>query len=394
MHAFTHYNPVRLIFGAGSIAHLGELAAEHGRHALLVTGRGAARATGLLERATDLLESAGLRVTHFDRVTPNPTAALVDEGAARARAAGCDVVVAVGGGSAMDAAKAIAVGATHDAPIADFLRIEGKLLPTAATLPIICATTTAGTSSELTRFAVITVEEFTQKSAIASDFIYPRASIVDPELTLTCPPEITAGVGVDVLAHAIEGYFSTAATPISDLCAERAIELVARNLPRAVHNGADLEARDAMSLANVFAGYTLATAGGSVVHALEHPISAHYPQIAHGVGLAALMIAYAERCFDRDPVKFGKIARLMGRGVVGGRIEDSAEFAPDAIRALLDQVGLNVSLAEIGVEREKLPTIVDDALRYMGEAVRKTPVDFTRAELIELLEASFGSAAA
>lgn len=389
MYEFTYHNPVRLIFGAGSIARLGELAAEHGSRALLVTGRGSARATGLLDRATELLASAGLEVTRFDRVMPNPTAALVDEGAALARAEGCDVVVAVGGGSAMDAAKAIAVGATHDAPIADFLRVEGKREPTAATLPIICATTTAGTASELTRFAVITVEELTQKSAIASDFIYARAAIVDSELTLTCPAEVTANVGVDVLAHAIEGYFSTAATPVTDLCAERAIELVARNLPRAVRDCSDPEARDAMSLANVFAGYALAAAGASVMHALEHPISAHYPEVAHGAGLAALMVAYAERCFDQDPVKFGKVARLMGRGVVGGRIEDSAEFAPDAIRALLDQVGLNVSLAEIGVAREKLPTIVDDALRYMGVAVRKTPVDFTREELIELLEASY-----
>lgn len=390
MHEFNYHNPVRLIFGAGRLDRLGEAAAEYGSHALLVTGRRSARATGLLDRATDLLTAAGLSVTRFDRVMPNPTAAVVDEGAALARAEGCDVVVAVGGGSAMDAAKAIAVCATHDAPAADFLRVEDRLQPTAATLPIICATTTAGTSSELTPFAVITVEELTQKSAIASDFIYPRVAIVDSTLTHTCPPEVTASVGIDVLAHAIEGYFSTAATPVTDALAERAIELVARNLPQAVRNGADAEARDAMSLANVFAGYTLAAAGASAVHALEHPISAHYPQVAHGAGLAALLVAYIERCFDHDPVKFGRIARLMGRGVVGGPVEESAEFAADAVRALLDQVGLNVSLAQIGVERGKLPTIVDDALRYMGGAVRKTPVDFTRAELIELLEASYG----
>ncbi len=389
MTEFTFHNPVRLFFGAGAFDRLGEHAADWGERALLVTGRSAARKTGLLDRAVSLLDDAGLTVALFDRIMPNPTAAVVDEGAALAREQDCDVVVAVGGGSAMDAAKAIACCAADDFPAADFLRVEGKRQPSADTLPLVCATTTSGTSSELTPFAVITVEEWTQKSAIRSDYIYAQVAIVDPEVTVTCPAAVTAAVGVDVLAHAIEGYFSTAASPITDACSERAIELVARNLPRAVRDCDDLEARDAMARANVFAGYTLSNAGASALHALEHPISAYHPEIAHGAGLAAMLVTYAEHYYDHDPWRFGRIAKLMGRGVQGAPTEQSAEFAADAIQALLSQVGLDIRLADLGVERDEIETIVDDAMRYMGAAVSKTPGDLTRDDLIALLEASF-----
>ncbi|MGD9498373.1 MAG: iron-containing alcohol dehydrogenase [Armatimonadota bacterium] len=389
MTQFTFFNPVRLLFGAGTFEKLGEHAAAHGSRSLLVTGRTSARSSGLLTRAVRLLAAAGLQVTVFDRVMPNPTAAIVDEGAALAREAGCDLIVGVGGGSAMDAAKAIAVCAAHEGPAVEFLRVEDKREPTEATLPIICATTTAGTSSELTRFAVITVEELTQKSSIASDLIFPRVAIVDPELTVSCPPSVTANVGVDVLAHAVEGYFSTVASPVTDACAERAIALVARHLPRAVADGTDLDARTGMALANVFAGYVLSNCGATVLHGLEHPISAHYPQVAHGAGLAVMMVAWAERFWDRDPLKFGRIAKALGRWVPGAPLEQSAEFAADAIRALLSRIGLDLGLADLGVERDKLQVIADDALRYMGGAVEKTPADLSRDDLIELLEASY-----
>ncbi len=389
MDEFTFFNPVRLFFGVGAFDRIGEHAAGWGARALLVTGRSAARNSGLLDRAVSLLEGADVAVTLFDRIMPNPTATVVDEGAALARANGCDVVVAVGGGSAMDAAKAIACCAAEGAPAADFLRLEDKREPSAATLPLVCATTTSGTSSELTPFAVVTVEEWTQKSAIRSDYIYPKVAIIDPELTLTCPPHVTAAVGVDVLVHAIEGYFSTAASAITEMCSERAIELVARKLPRAVEDGGDLAARDAMARANVFAGYTLSNAGAGVLHALEHPISAHHPEIAHGAGLAALLVTYAQRYFDRDPWRFGRIAKLMGRGVPGAPTEHSAEFAADAIRALLANVGLDIRLPDLGVRRDEIATIVDDAMRYMAGAIAKTPGELTRADLIDLLEASF-----
>lgn len=389
MHDFSFYNPVRLHFGAGRFDELGESAAQNGSHALLVTGRSAARASGLLDRALSLLQERGLRVTVFDRAEPNPTDSTVDEGGRLAHAEGCDLVVAVGGGSSMDAAKAIAVASTHDGPISEYLKPTDRLQPTANTLPLVCATTTSGTSSELTPFAVITVQAVRQKPAIRSDHIFPRVAIVDPELTLTCPPAVTASTGIDVLCHAIEGYISQSATPLTDHMAERAIELVARALPPAVEEGGKLQHRHDLALANVFAGYVLSNSGVTVMHAAEHPISAHYPQVAHGCGLAALMVQYAERLWEREPAKFARLAELLGADVSGLPVERAAQQAAGAIRRLLDGVGLDIRLCDLGVDREMLTRIADDTLEYMSVAVAKTPGGLTRGELLELLEGCF-----
>ena len=389
MDRFEFRNPVRLVFGRGVFDEIGEHAAPLGKRALLVTGRNAARGSGLLDRAVDRLGAAGVEVTLFEKIMPNPTDAIVDEGAALAREEGVDVVVAVGGGSTMDAAKAIAVGATHDGPIAAYLRVEDRLLPTEATLPLICATTTAGTASELTPFAVVSTTAATMKSAIANDNIYPSVAIVDPEVTLTCPENVTANTGADVLAHAMEGYFSTAASPVTDLYAERSIGIVGRWLPRAIRDCEDIVAREWMSLANVYAGYVLSNCGASVMHALEHPMSAHHPEIAHGAGLSVMFVNYAKHYWDRDPLKFGRIAHLLGRGVAGAPPEQSAQYAADALRALLSSIGLDISMSDLGIERAEIPTLVDDALTYMAGAVQKTPADLTRDDLIRLLEDSF-----
>ena len=391
MNDFTFFNPVRVLFGSGSFDQIGERVAGIGKHAMLVTGRSAARKSGLLARATGLLEAAGVDVTVFDRIMPNPTDEIVDEGGEMARREGVDVIVALGGGSSMDAAKGIAIAATHEAPISEFLRVQDKRTPTEATLPIICATTTSGTASEVTPFAVISTVSETMKSAIANDFIYPRVAIIDPELTITCPASVPANTGAAVLAHAMEGYFSTAASPLTDLFAERAIYLVGRHLPRAVEACGDLQEREQMSFANLCAGYVLSNCGASVIHALEHPISAHYPEVAHGAGLATMMAKWAELYWEHDPYKFGRIAHLLGRGIPGASVEQSAEFAADAISGLLSRIGLEVSLEDLGVQRSEIERMVDDALRYMGGAVAKTPGDLTRDDLIKLMEASYSS---
>lgn len=388
MEQFDFHNFVRLHFGRGEIDRLGEHAAEYGSRAMLVTGRSSARQTGLLDRVVDLLDDAGLDVTLFDRIMPNPTDEIVDEGGELAREQDVDVIVAVGGGSAMDAAKGIAVAATHAQSIREFLEPPDEDEPTDAALPIICATTTSGTSSELTPYAVITIADLTMKTSFGSDHAYPKVGIVDPNLIVTCPPRVTANTGADVLAHAMEGYFSTVASPITDACAERAIGLVGGYLPRAVADGSDIGAREGMALANVFAGYTLSNCGATVLHGLEHPISAHYPDVAHGAGLAVLMVAWAERYWEYDPYKFGRITQLLGDAPMVPP-ESVAEGAADAIRRLLSDIDLDIGLADLGIEHDMLATIADDTLRYMPGAVEKTPVDLSREDLIDLLEASY-----
>ena len=385
MTSFDYHNPVELIFGEGAFNRLGEFVMSAQRRALLVTGRTAARKHGYLDRAVVMLRDAGAQVSVYDEIPPNPTDDIVDAGGRLAREEGCELVVGLGGGSAMDAAKGIAIAATHEFPIREFLMPDesgNKRMPTDATLPIICATTTAGTSSELTPFAVITTKEGREKAAIAGPQIFPRVGICDPELTYHIPPRTTAATGVDVLCHAVEGYISTAAGPLTDLAAQEAIRLVGQYLPRLASDADDKQARHYLSLANVFAGIPLSNCGGSVMHALQHPVSAHYPEVAHGEGLAALMIAYAETCWEALPDKFARVSALLG-----GPTEASA--LAEVFEQLLDKVGMNLKLSQLGVQQDMLERIADDALRYMGGAVGKTPGPPDRDCLIAMLRASY-----
>lgn len=382
---FDYHNPVRLMFGVGAFDRLGEAVEPGERHAMLVTGRGAARRLGYLDRALAMLRDRGLDVCVYDEVPPNPSDDVIDAGGELARREGCDLVVGLGGGSAMDAAKAIAVATPHQFPIREFLvpKEDGaKRVPTDATLPIICVTTTAGTSSELTPFAVITAQDCCAKTAIAGPQLFARVGICDPALTYHAPPETTAATGVDVLSHAVEGYISTAANPITDHAAEEAIRLAVQNLPRLADDPGDKQAREGMALGNVFAGITLSNCGATVVHGLEHSVSGHYPDVAHGEGLAALLVAYAASCHQAWPEKFARVSELLG-----GPPEAAAAAA--TLEAFLERVGLNVKLRRLGVEEDKLERLADDALQFMGGAVEKTPGAPDRDLLMRILCESY-----
>ncbi len=384
MTVFDYCNPVNLMFGPGQFSRLGECVRPGEGRALLVTGRSAARRLGYLDHAVAMLRDQGVDAVVYDQVPQNPTDEVVDAGGTIARDEGCDLVVGLGGGSAMDAAKGIAVAATHAFPVREFLVADeggNKRMPTDKTLPIICVTTTAGTASELTPFAVITTKSAKQKSAISSPLIYARVGICDPQLTYNVPPEVTATTGVDVLCHAIEGYISTAAGPLTDLAAEEAIRLVGAYLPTAVADGGNQEARYHMSLGNLLAGMPLSNCGANLMHGLEHPVSAHYPDVAHGAGLAALLIAYAETCWEAAPKKFARVSALLGGP------EDGSQAAA-VLEELLDKVSLNIKLSALGVDEGILETLADDALSYMGGAIEKTPGCPDRGCLVDILRAS------
>jgi alcohol dehydrogenase class IV len=380
----SFFNPVRLVTGEGTFTELGTHAAGYGSHALIVTGRAAMQRTGRLAQAQELLAAAGVRATVFSGVRPNPTDIGIREAAALAREGGCDLVIGLGGGSSMDTAKGVAVAATHDRDIDDFLLVgpDGKKVkPGPQTLPILCVTSTAGSSSQLTPYAVINVEAARVKASLAGDAIFPRVAICDPELTYSAPPRVTAATGVDVLCHSLESCFSRGAGPVTDLCAERAIALVRDFLPRAVADGGDREARRALSEADVFAGYGLSNCGGTIIHAIEHPLSAHYTDLTHGEGLAALLPAWARLFHARAPERFARLAALLGE-------EEKAERLEGALRQLLEQVGLNVTLRELGVRAESMDAVVADTLRYNRGTLDRMPVPVGEAEVRGMLEGS------
>lgn len=389
---FTFSAPGRLIFGEGTFRLLGEQAAGLGRRALLVTGRTALVASGHVQQALDLLAAAGVSGVTFCETPANPTVEIAERGGNVARTEGCDVIIGLGGGSAMDCAKAIAVCATHDRPLRAFLEpgSDGlKATPGPQTLPIIAVTSTAGTSSELTPFAVITVSDTKEKSAMVGDPILPRVAIADPELTYSAPPEVTAATGIDVLCHAVEGIVSTAAQPLTTLLAREAVRLVGEWLPVAYSEGSHREARRQMMQANIYAGYVLAHCGGSVMHALEHPVSGHYPHIAHGAGLAALLLPWARLVAAKSPELVAPIAHALSPAARSLSTVEAAREAEVQIGQLLQAVNLRLRLRDLGVVGDDLEMLAGEAWRYMGKAVAKTPGELSCEELLELLEAAY-----
>lgn len=388
---FEFRPPGRLLFGEGAFDATGEVVAEFGRKALIVTGRRAMQASGHLERARELLADAGVEPVVFSEVSANPTIDIVDRGAEVARREGCDVVLGLGGGSSMDASKAIAIGAAHHRPIREFMVADdgSPVAPSAATLPVVCVTSTAGTSSELTPFSVLTIPDLHQKSAIRSAHILPRVAIEDPELTYTTSAETTAATGIDVLCHALESYVSNSATPLTDLMSREAIRLVGQYLPRAHRSGQEVEARRQMMLANTFAGYGLACCGATIMHGMEHPVSAFYPEVAHGVGLAAMLQPWARKLAPLAPERLGQVAELLGRNVTGLSAEEAARQAEPALAELLQTVGLDVNLRSLGVDPALFPQMAADTCRYMGATVQKTPGEPTCEEIEQLLEAAY-----
>ncbi len=386
---FSFFNPVRLYFGEGEFERLGEEARAIGRRPLIVTGRQAMRRTGWLDKAIELLREQGLEPEVYDQVPPNPTDGSIEKGAELCRQCDCDLVIGLGGGSAMDAAKAIAVRARHNEHISHFVSSGpwgDKRTPGKATLPIICVTSTAGTSSELTRFAVITVEETKTKAAVVGDAIFARVSIADPRITYSAPPRVTAATGIDVFCHALEAYVSNIAQPVTDPLALEAISKVAQWLPKAVENGEDEQARREMLLANVLAGYALSQVGATIIHGLEHPISALHPQVAHGEGLAALLPAYLRMMAEVVPQRLAKVAQSMGIDATDERA--AASQLADAVEELLEAVGLRISLTELGVAEDELSIIVESAWDYMRVAMERTPGNVDEDFSLRLLQMS------
>lgn len=294
--------------GRGTIEALGKEAAALGSRALLVTGRRALRQAGTTDRLVSLLRGAGVEVELFEEAPPEPDLAAVDAARERARRAGCDLVVEAGGGSAIDVGKVAAALALEEAPAAEFHRGRDITRPG---LPHIAVATTAGTGAEVTRNGVISDPESRVKKSIRADAVMPTVSITDPELTLSCPPDVTAGAGMDALAQAIESLFSVHAIATTEALSLCAVRLAVSNLLSAFEDGEDLRARAAMSEASYMAGLALGSARLGAVHALAHPVGLCYG-LPHGVVCAALMPPVLRSNVQAAPEKYGRLRGLMG----------------------------------------------------------------------------------
>ena len=355
---FRKFQPTELIFGAGTVDRAGEIVAQHGTRCLIVSRPTRHAFVDIYRRVMKSLAQVGVSYEHFDGVVPNPTTDCVTEGAELARKFGADVVLGVGGGSTMDAAKAIAVEAAHNGSAWDYLYFRDTQ-PTDRTLPIVTITTISGSGSHVTQFAVISNLRESTKSALAHELLYPRSSIVDPELVESTPNNLTAASGFDVFCHAFESYIHLGATPYSDLLALEAIKLVAAYLPRSVEDGQDKEAREQLAWADTLAGLCIANAGVTLPHGVAMTIGGRCPSVSHGEALAFVYPQVVEFSYPSAIHRFAEMARILEPELKEFSDEAAAARSPNVVGDFLKKIGLWINLRESGVTEEKLAEIAD-----------------------------------
>jgi alcohol dehydrogenase class IV len=357
---FTLFNAGRIVAGAGSLAQLAPLAAEYkARHVLIVSDKGVA-AAGLVEPARAALARAGFAVTVIDDTPPEPEVKDVDAVMAAARAAGAvDLVVGIGGGSAMDVAKIAAVLLAHPVSLRDLLN---KAPIPSRGVPTVMVPTTAGTGSEATPNSIILVPEDELKIGIVSPLLMPDAVILDPLLTLTLPAHVTAATGMDALTHAIECYCSKKGNAFSDLYGLEAIRLIARSLRRAHADGRDVRARADMLLGAFYGGVCIATSSTTAVHALAYPLGGKY-RIPHGLSNAILLPHVMEFNHAGSEARFAAMAAAMGLAVDGLSAGAAGERFIGALYALNADLGIRSTLRDKGVADGDLDGLVEGAAK-------------------------------
>lgn len=352
------YQPTRIITGVGCFDQLGESARCYGERALLVCGGRAMRRSGTLDRAQTLLGGAGIVVVIYDRVRGEPTLDIVEEGIALARAKGCQVIIGLGGGSAMDVAKAIAGLLPLPGRVRDYH--HGRKIESPG-LPFIAIPTTAGTGAEVTKNAVLTDPARGIKASIRDDTWFARVALVDPELTLLLPPSVTASTGGDALCQAIEAYVSIGAMPITDALAMEAIRLLGRSLVRAFQEGQDIEARSDTLYGSLLAGMALANARLGGVHGMAHPLGYRY-HIPHGTICGLLLPYVMQYNLAYATVKYARVAALLGVDTRDMTEEEAARKSVDAVEGILDALAIPRRLAPLGVVADDFEAIIAESL--------------------------------
>jgi alcohol dehydrogenase class IV len=376
--------PPTVLAGAGAAEQIGEEAKRlGGRRALLVADPGVV-AGGSAAKIEKLLAAAGLEVRVFSEVKPEPAVSFMDSTVAAVRREGAELVVGLGGGSALDCSKMIAALLANPGSVADYFGI-GKIPRRGP--PLVLLPTTAGTGSEFTPIAIFTDTAAGLKKGVVSPHLIADVAIVDPELTVSCPPAVTAATGMDALTHAIEAYTAVKATPLTDIHAAEAVFRAARSLRRAVADGADLPARTDMSLASMMAGVALANAGVGAVHALAYPLGGRFGA-PHGAANALLLPAVMERNLSGNFPKFAEVARLLGEPVAGLSAEAAARAGAAAVARLARDVGIPERMSQFKVTAGDIPEMARQAFenrRLMDNNPRPLSLDEIAAIYREVL---------
>ena len=370
---FNFQNPTRVVFGWGALGGLRQAADGFGPgRILLVTGKTAMRKSGVAGKI--IAELGPERVVAFDQVEPNPSATTVDRGVEVCRKEKCGLIIGLGGGSPLDAAKAMAVLVNNPGRAGEYL--EGKELKHPG-LPLIAIPTTSGSGSEVTPFSILTIPEKRLKFSLRHPILYPRIAIIDPLLTVSLPPRQTAATGLDVLAHALESLWSKNHQPLAELFAERAIELIFLHLVRAYRSGDDPAARIGMSEAGMLGGLAISQTGTTAIHPASYPLTFDFG-FEHGLACAIFIPSFFR---INRPVIGERLARLL-------RILDleNLESLEGKIQTLMREVEAPICLRQIGVKEEDLSRLAE---RGMGKSTVLNPVEIRREDLEKILKEIF-----
>lgn len=389
---FNYHIPTKILFGPGK---LDELSKEKlpGTKALIVTTAGnSVKKYGYLDRLQNILSAKDVEYVLFDKILPNPIRTHVMEGAELAKKENCDFVIGLGGGSSIDSSKSIAVMAKNPGDYWDYISGgtgKGMQVKNGA-LPIVAITTTAGTGTEADPWTVITKEETNEKIGFGNEDTFPTLSVVDPELMLTVPKNLTAYQGFDALFHATEGYIANISTPISDAYALKSIELIAKYLPTCVNEGDNLEARTQVALANTLSGLVESTSSCTSEHSMEHALSAHYPELPHGAGLIMLSEEYYRFFADKAPEKFVTMAKAMGVDFHSIPKEEQPMMFVEALLKLQKECGVdNLKMSDYGIKKEEIPVLAKNARETMGGLFKLDPYKLSLEETIEIMTKAY-----
>ncbi|WP_271811804.1 iron-containing alcohol dehydrogenase [Clostridium beijerinckii] len=369
---FNYNLPINLLFGRGRSNEIGTEVAKYGKKALIVTGRNSTKKSGLLDKTIDLLNEAKVQYEIFDKVEQNPLTTTVYEGVDVIKETGCDVVLGLGGGSIMDAAKSIAFSAKNPGDISGYIF---GIKQGSEALPIVLVPTTCGTGSEGNCFSVLTNPETKDKKSLRTNIIIAKASIIDPELMVTMPKSILASVGFDALAHNMEAYLSKIGQPLTDMKAFYGIKLLSENLIKVYNDPSDLDAWDSVTLASTLGGMVIGIAGVTAPHGLEHPASGLH-DIVHGKGLAALTPIIVGKSWESNLEKYSNISKLLGG-------TDASDCA-DAIRNFLKKIDLKVTLGELGITEKDVEWMAENCMKVSKPSIANHPKEFSLEEIKDI----------
>ena len=392
---FTFSMPTTALFGAGKLNELhtqinSPMGVVHGKKALIVISNGkSTRTNGYLDRLEGELDQAGVQYVIFDKIAANPTKPVVEEGGCFARDNGCDFIVALGGGSVMDAAKAIGLMAANGGDLWDYVMFGSgkKQMFQNPSLPIVAITTTAGTGSETDGAGVITNPETNEKTGVFGPGAYPVLAIVDPELMVSVPAKFKAYQGFDALFHSTEGYISAARNEFSKMVAAEAIRNVARNLAASIREPENMEAMSAVALGSYLSGIQMAVGSCTSAHPLEHALSAYHEELPHGAGLIMISKAYYSHFVEKHACdeRFIEMAKLMGME----HAEKPEDFITALVRLQEDCNVADLKMSDYGIDPDEFPKMAQNARDTLGPNFLNDPCQLSNVDCVKIYQKSY-----